>query len=86
MPSPEWNIGANRSDSFGAKGRLVTPGPGELDPVAKSIYMLTDGDITFQPLDNAAGVLLTATLPAGAIIPYMVRRVTACTGTCATID
>jgi hypothetical protein len=49
--------------------------------------MLTAGDITIIPDGNANGsTLVFEGLSAGYIIPYVVRRVTACTGTCATID
>lgn len=87
MNSPSWNANANTASSLGHKGRIVTPGTGELSPVAKSIVMLSAGDITIQPLDNAeTDQLAFVGLPAGAVIPFLVRRVTACTGTCATID
>jgi hypothetical protein len=87
MASPEWNQTANSADSFGRKGRTVTPGSSDLDPIAKSVVMLTAGDITIIPDGNANGsTLVFEGLSAGYIIPYVVRRVTACTGTCATID
>lgn len=83
----EWNQTANRADSFGPKGRVITPGSSDLDPIAKSVVMLSDGDITIIPTGNDnADTLAFVGLPAGYIIPYRVRRVTACTGTCATID
>lgn len=37
-------------------------------------------------MSTQANTLAFVDLPAGYIIPYRVRRVTACTGTCATID
>lgn len=87
MASPEWNQTANSSDSFGHKGRTITPAAADLDPIAKSVVMLTAGDITIVPNGNAtATTLVFAGLPAGYIIPFVVRRVTACTGTCAAID
>lgn len=83
----EWNQTANSADSFGPKGRVITPGSSDLDPIAKSVVMLSDGDITIVPIGNDnADTLAFAGLPSGYIIPYRVRRVTACTGTCATID
>jgi|GEM_PF-2281722 len=87
MALPEWNVGGNASDSFGPKGRVITPGAADLDPIAKSVVMLSAGDITIVPLgnDNAATLAFVG-LPAGYVVPYRVRRVTACTGTCATID
>lgn len=87
MANPEWNQTANSSDSFGRKGRTITPGASDLDPIAKSVVMLTAGDITVIPQGNADGdTLVFAGLSAGYVIPFVVRRVTACTGTCATID
>lgn len=87
MASPEWTQSGNGSDSFGPKGRVITPGATDLDPIAKSVVMLSSGDITIVPDGNANGTTLAFTgLSAGYIIPYRVRRVTACTGTCATID
>lgn len=87
MADPDWNQTANSSASFGRKGRTITPGATDLDPVAKSVVMLTAGDITIVPSGNAdASTLVFAGLSAGYIIPFVVRRVTACTGTCATID
>jgi hypothetical protein len=87
MATPEWNQTANSASSFGRKGRTITPAAADLDPIAKSVVMLTAGDITIVPTDNAtATTLVFAGLPAGYIIPFVVRRVTACTGTCAAID
>ncbi len=83
----EWNSTGNRSDSFGFKGRVVTPASTDLDPIAKSIVMTAAGNITIVPLNNAAATTISFTdLPAGYVIPYFVRQVTACSGTCATID
>lgn len=87
MASPEWPIGQNEADGFGYKGRVITPAASDLDPIAKSVVMLTAGDITIVPFGNATATTLAfAGLPAGYIIPFRVRRVTACTSTCATID
>lgn len=87
MADPTWNQGANTASSFGRKGTTITPGASDLDPIAKSVVMLSDGDITVVPADNAnATTLAFVGLPAGYIIPFVVRRVTACTGTCASID
>ncbi len=87
MASPDWNDGANTAGTFGRKGRAVTPGAVDLDPIAKAVVMLSDGNITIVPRDNANGDTLTFTgVPAGFIPPYQVRRVTACTSSCATID
>lgn len=83
----DWNMGANTASSFGLKGRTITPGASDLNPIAKSVVMLTDGDLTIIPPGNAdAAPLVFVGLPAGYIVPFVVRRVTACTGTCAAID
>lgn len=87
MASPEWNQGGASSSSFGAKARVITPGSADLDPIAKAVVMLAEGDITIVPVGNANGVTIQFTgVPAGFIPPYQVRRVTACTSSCATVD
>lgn len=87
MASTDWNPTANRADSFGFKGRTITPGATDLDPIAKAVVMLSEGDITVVPVNNTNGATLAfAGLPAGYVVPFFVRRVTACSGTCATID
>ncbi|WP_425287893.1 spike base protein, RCAP_Rcc01079 family [Rhizobium ecuadorense] len=87
MASPEWNGGGRTATSFGRKGAAITPGATDLDPIAKAVVMTTTGDITIVPADNATSVTITFTAcPVGFIPPYQVRRVTACTGTCASVD
>lgn len=87
MASPEWNQTGGSAQSFGRKARVVTPAASDLDPIAKSIVMLATGDITIVPDGNDNATTLSFTgLPAGYIIPYVVRRVTACSSSCATID
>lgn len=87
MPRPDWDQQYNGGISFGRKSRIVTPGNTDIDPFAKSVVMLTAGDITIVPYGNDNGITIAfAGLPAGYIIPFQIRRVTACTGTCATID
>lgn len=87
MALPEWNQTGNSNISFGRKGRAVTPGSSDLDPIAKAIVMLAEGDITFIPVDNATSDTLTFTgVPAGFVVPFHVRRVTACSSSCATVD
>lgn len=87
MASQEWNTGGASSSSFGRKARAVTPGNTDLDPIAKSIVMRATGDITVIPAGNQDGETISFTgLPAGYIIPFVVRRVTACSSSCATID
>jgi len=87
MASPEWNGGSRTASSFGRKSRAITPGSSDLDPIAKAVVMLATGDITVIPADNLDAVTVAFTgLPAGYIIPFVVRRVTACSSTCASID
>ncbi|MEZ0212441.1 MAG: hypothetical protein ACAH27_05755 [Xanthobacteraceae bacterium] len=75
------------TSSFGRFARIVSPGPTDLDPVAKAVICLTAGDITIVPdgNDNAVTVAFVG-VSAGFIPPYRVRRVTAATATVATID
>lgn len=78
---------ASKLTLFGSKGAVITPGSSDLDPVAKSVVMLTAGNITVVPDGNDNGdTLAFEGLSAGYIIPFLVRRVTACTSTCASID
>ncbi|MBX5131619.1 hypothetical protein HJB80_02790 [Rhizobium lentis] len=87
MATPEWNGGQKTADSYGRKGAVITPGASDLDPIAKAVVMTATGDITIVPVDNANSATITFTgCPVGFIPPYQVRRVTACTGTCASID
>jgi hypothetical protein len=74
-------------DSFGTKGRIITPGAGDLDPLAKAVVCLTTGDITVLPNGNADGDTIAFTgVAAGYIVPFRVRRVTAATATVASIE
>lgn len=87
MASPEWNGTAATASSFGRKSRAITPSGTDLDPIAKAIVMLATGDITVIPAGNLdAGTVAFTGLPAGYIIPFVVRRVTACSSSCASID
>lgn len=87
MARPDWADKQNGSITLGRTGRAVTPAASDLDPFAKSIVMLATGDITIVPLNNDNADTLSFTgLPAGYVIPFNVRRVTACSSTCATID
>lgn len=72
--------------SLGRKGDVITPGSTDLDPLPKSVVCLTAGDVTIVPDGNAnANTLAFEGLPAGYVIPFRVRRVTAATATVATI-
>lgn len=49
--------------------------------------MLAAGDITIVPANNQSAVTISFTgLPAGYVIPYVVRRVTAASAAWATIE
>ncbi|MGR9384903.1 spike base protein, RCAP_Rcc01079 family [Rhizobium leguminosarum] len=87
MAIPKWNGGVGTAQSFGREGRTITPGASDLDPIAKAVVMLATGDITVVPRDNQdASTIAFTGLPAGYIIPFIVRRVTACSSSCAAID
>ena len=71
---------------FGRKGATITPGATDLDPLPKGVVCLTGGDVTVVPEKNANDATLAFVgLPAGYIIPFRVRRVTAATATVASI-
>lgn len=73
--------------TFGRKSRIITPAATDLDPIAKAVVCLTAGDITVVPVNNAnATTIAFVGVPAGFIVPFQVRRVTAATATCATIE
>lgn len=75
------------SSSLGRQGRAVTPGAIDLSPIPKAVVCLTGGNITIVPVGNAdADTLTFAGVPAGFVVPYIVRRVTAATATVATIE
>lgn len=84
-----WNKTPDES-SFGRKGAQITPADGaDMATVAKGLYVLAGGTVAFIPVDNEDDeILTTADLPAGAIVPYYVRRVlsTGTSATLATID
>lgn len=72
--------------NFGRVGAVITPGATDLDPLPKTVVLLTSGNVTIVPDGNANGSTLAFTgLPAGYIIPYRVRRVTAATATVASV-
>ena len=73
--------------TFGRVGAVITPGATDLDPVAKTVVLLTSGNVTIMPSGNDNGdTLAFVGLPAGYIFPYQVRRVTAATATVASVD
>lgn len=82
---PYSAVGGNRL-SFGKKGVAVTPNDrNDLATYAKTIVVLSAGNVVILPVGNDDGVTLTFTgLSAGQVVPFQVRRVVA-TGTTATV-
>jgi len=73
-------------DSFGAKGRQVTPHDvNDLNPYAKAIEVIAAGNLKYLPVGNAddAPIIIT-NAPFGYRPPHRVRRVFA-DGTTATV-
>ncbi|MBZ9794322.1 hypothetical protein [Mesorhizobium sp. ES1-4] len=70
----------------GAKAVVVDPSDTvDLAAYARAIVLLTDGDVSYLPPNNADGDTVDFTgLPAGWVSPHRVRRVMA-TGTTATV-
>lgn len=74
-------------ESWGTIGTLITPGNTDLSPIPKGVIMLAAGDITILcggATDDTQTLTFTG-VPGGFIPPYFVRRVTACSSSCATI-
>lgn len=71
--------------SFGMAGAVITPGNTDL-PDSRAVVCLAAGNVTVVPWNNLDGATLTFTgCPVGFVVPYVVRRVTAATGTWATV-
>jgi hypothetical protein len=74
-------------DQFGKVGAVITPSASDLTDIPKGVVLLTAGNVTVVPVANDnADALAFVGLPAGYIIPFRVRRVTAATATVATIE
>jgi len=87
MASPEWNGWSKTALSFGTKGAAITPGNTDLDPIPKAVVMLATGDISVVPAGNISNTAITfSSCPVGFMPPFVVRRVTACTSSCASVD
>lgn len=85
MATPTWNIDPKSQMTFGAGGRIVTPANADLDPPCKAVVMGATGDITVVPLNTTTPLPFTG-VPAGWSPPFIVRRVTACSVACYTVD
>lgn len=89
MANPDWPINVNDAYTFGMKGATITPSATtDLAVIAKSVVMLSAGNLSIIPLgsSSSAATLDFVGLAAGQVVPYRVRRVTACSGTCASVD
>jgi len=84
MAQPEANLTPNTYDSFGKTTRAIS-GVTALDPIAKSIVLLTAGDIVVTPAGGSTTLSFVG-LPAGYIIPFQCKAATATAGVAATID
>jgi hypothetical protein len=84
QPDRTWSSGPM---THGQRGVIVTPGASDLPGgPAKGIVLLTPGNVTVVPIDNADGAPLAFfDLPSGYVIPFRVRRVTAATASVAAI-
>lgn len=77
---------ARTASTFGRKGAAITPGSSDLSGDPKAIVCTAAGNVTIVPHGNADATTLTFTgCPVGFIPPYVVRRVTAATGSWATV-
>ena len=73
--------------SFGARGRIITPGPTDLDEVVKAVVCLDSGNITVVPAENDDNDTITFTgVYAGFLPPFRIRRVTSATMPVATVE
>jgi len=72
--------------AFGYSGAVITPGASDLPLNVKAIVCLSPGDVTIVPFNNADGATITFSgCQVGFCPPYVVRRVTAATGSWATV-
>lgn len=79
--------GASSASTFGRKSRIITPSTDDIDPIVKAIVCLTAGNVTVVPVANSDDdALLFVNVPAGYVVPFQVRRVTAATAIVATIE
>lgn len=72
----------------GRKGAVITPANADFATgIAKAVVCLSEGNITLVPaLNNPDQTLTFTNCPVGFVPPYMVRRVTAATGSWATVE
>lgn len=86
MALPAWTQSANKSDSFGNDGRLVTPHDStNLDPVAKAVSVSSiAGGANLSIVTLKDTTINYVGITAGFIPPYRVKRVNL-TGTTCTV-
>ena len=72
--------------AFGLSGAAITPGSSDLAGDPKAIVCIAAGNVTIVPFNNDNATTITFTgCPVGFSPPYRVRRVTAATGSWATV-
>lgn len=77
---------AKTASTLGRKGAAITPGASDLSGDPKAIVCTAAGNVTIVPEANDDADTLTFTgCAVGFIPPYVVRRVTAATGSWATV-
>ncbi|WP_342360792.1 hypothetical protein [Terrarubrum flagellatum] len=71
---------------IGGKGALIVPSNNDFSVIPRNIVALTAGNVTFLPVDQDDASPLTIYLDAGRTMPFFVRRITAASGTLATVE
>lgn len=83
MPDDPWKNSGDMTSQI-RKLQAVTPAATDFSRVARAVVILSAGDVTLIPADNAVGEAFSFTgLSAGTILPIMTRRITAATATVA---
>lgn len=73
-------------DTFGLSGEAVAAGATDLPDNVKAIVCTAAGDVTIVPYNNANATTISFTgCPVGFSPPFVPRRVTALTGSWATV-
>jgi hypothetical protein len=87
MPQFSFQSFSRSASTLGTRMRVAVPGAQDLEPIAKTVTHLTGGDITIVPLGNPDDEPISFTgVAAGWIAPCVVRRITAATGSVATVE
>ena len=73
--------------AFGLSGAVITPGASDLTGDPKAIVCTSAGNVTIVPFNNDDATTISFVgCAVGYSPPYIVRRVTAATGTWATVS